>query len=127
MEFILGEDKTMTDFARIASALDIMAVNNQLVSLVAPKNNFNASAGPALSNQVSAFALYALHCLVNKPELIIIDNAWLDSGYEEIVRVLGVLDQALPQATIIAFARNDNDYLNYQQKYEIASEITKIS
>jgi hypothetical protein len=127
MEFILGEDKETTAFSRIETALETLAIHKEVTSLLTSNNNFNASAGPVLANKVSAFALFTLHCLINKPEFIIIDNAWLDLQYEEIIKILPVLDRELPHTTIIVFARADNNYFKYQHKYEMGPKFKENS
>ncbi|PKM91131.1 hypothetical protein CVU82_03700 [Candidatus Falkowbacteria bacterium HGW-Falkowbacteria-1] len=119
MEFILGKDKETTDFSQIERALKILEINKKIANLVSHNNNFNSSAKMALSSKLSAFSLYALHCLVNEPCFIIIDNAWIDLKYEEIIEILKILDDKLPRSTIIIFSRDNNDYLNYQKKYEM--------
>jgi len=122
MEFILGQDKGTTDFSQIEAALEILAANQWITSLVTSDNNFNSAAALTLPNKLSALALYALHCLVKPPELIIIDNIWLDLQYEEITKILQILDKKLPQTIIIVFARQNNDYLNYLQRYEMGQK-----
>jgi ABC-type multidrug transport system fused ATPase/permease subunit len=125
MEFVLGQDKEITDFSKIEAAAQILAAHPTIASLVAPDGNFNSGAGPELKNKLSAFALYAWQCLVNKPEFIIIDNVWLDLKYEEIIKILKMMDSELPDAAIIIFSRENNDYLSYDQKYDMDQKFKK--
>jgi ABC-type multidrug transport system fused ATPase/permease subunit len=127
MEFALGKDKEVTDFSEIEIASKILKSHPRLAALVTPDDNFNASATAVFSNNLSAFALYAWHCLVTKPELIIIDNSWMDAQYIETVEILKILDKELPEATLIVFSREDNDYLNYGQKYAMDEKFQKTS
>lgn len=123
MEIALGRDKETTDFADIETASEILRTHQLIASLITPDSNFNSSSEKVFTNKSSAFALYAWHCLVNKPELIVIDNIWIDLKYEAIIRILEIIDRELPQSTIIIFSRENNDYLNYSQKYDMDQEI----
>ncbi|MFZ4648740.1 MAG: hypothetical protein ACOYMB_03875 [Patescibacteria group bacterium] len=119
LEFILGQERETTDFLDIERALELINLYPVLAKFVSQDNNFNLAAEPILARHLSGFALYTLHCLVKKPELIIIDNDWLDLGYNEINSMLSLMGKELKEATIIVFSREDNNCLDYQKKYEI--------
>jgi ABC-type antimicrobial peptide transport system ATPase subunit len=119
LEIIIGADREETPFAEIAGALAVAADYPAIAGLVSPDNNFNVSAGKIWGNYLSAFALQALHCLVAKPSLIIIDNLWLDLDYPRINEILQTLSQKLPEAIIIAFANKNQNNLNYDKRYDL--------
>ncbi len=122
LEFVLGSSRENTDFSEIEKALVTLKTYSLASSLISPDNNYNSSSVLAFSSPLSSFALFACHCLVKKPELIIIDNVWLDLGYEEINKMLLLLDKELPETTFVVFSRGDNNLLAYQKKHEIRYE-----
>lgn len=119
MEFILGQDKEDTNFSEIDKAIKVLMKHPLVAKLIAPDYNFNSSVTAKLSSNSSFLALYVASCLIKKPELIIIDNAWLDFDYLENQTLLSLLDKELPLATIIVFSRKDNDIFNYQEKHQL--------
>ncbi len=90
-----------------------------LSKLISPSKNFSSSAKKLWSNPPAAFALHVLACLIKKPDLVIIDNFWIDLNYPEIEEALKILDRYLPDSIIILFSRISNDILNYQKIYDL--------
>ncbi|MCX6795762.1 MAG: hypothetical protein NT165_03515 [Candidatus Falkowbacteria bacterium] len=119
LELIVGRDRAEMNFSEIEKTIELLSLNPSLFSLVAPDNNFNASAAAALASPKSAFAIFSLWCLKRRPRLIVIDNFWIDLGYQEIKDALATLEKSLPESTFIIFSRKENNYLTYYQKYEI--------
>lgn len=126
MEFILGRDKTDISQDDIALVLRICSDNKELADLVSASGNFNQAADTALSNPLAAFALQALHCLVNKPAFIIVDNPWLDLNYPEINGIIKTLDCALPGSILLLFSNSNNKILDYNNIYALDKKIEKI-
>jgi len=123
MEFILGQSSDASDFSEIEAALSVLAKHDSIAKMISPNGNYNSSVEPVLANNLSAFALWAIHSLVNKPKLVVVDNFWLDLNYPEIIKIIQLLNTNLPQTTFLIFSRANNNYLNYQQKYVMAETI----
>lgn len=119
LELILGLDREATDFSDIDRALKIITAYPSLVGLVSTDNNFSLSADKIWNNPAAAFALHSLHCLVNRPSLIIIDNLWLDLNYPTINKILKIISQELPEAILIIFASQDINHLTYNKRYDL--------
>ena len=68
------------------------------------------------------FLVQAAYCLINKPCVITVDNLWLDLNYDIINKALRVLDQELTDSILIYTSLNDNNIINYDQKYKITSQ-----
>lgn len=127
MEFMLAKDRRDIDFIDIEKALMVLNSQPIIFNLLAQDGNFNHRIDSILDNDLSLFALHAAHCLINQPSLIVIDNFWLDLAYDDIIVILNILNQALPQSIIICFSGKTNDYLNYRQRYEIGpNQINQI-
>jgi ABC-type multidrug transport system fused ATPase/permease subunit len=119
MEIILGRNRENSSFPDIEQALRIIREQAWLSQLVSADNNYSLAAIDIWHNQVSAFALQALHCLVTQPTLMVIDNAWLDLGYPDIHRIISILSQELPSAIIVLLANQNNHILNYDQSFSL--------
>lgn len=119
MEFMLAKDRRDIGFEEIERALAILNNQPAIFNLLTQDGNFNHQIGAILDNHLSLFALHAAHCLINRPALIVVDNFWLDLAYNDIIEILNILSQALPQSIIICFSGKTNNYLNYQRRYEI--------
>jgi ABC-type antimicrobial peptide transport system ATPase subunit len=117
IEVINGSDKEETSFSDIESTLKIIYKYPSLTNLVSTNNNFNAVATGIWSNSLKSFVVHALHCLVKKPSIILIDNLWLDLNYPEVSEILKLINQELPESIMIIFANKNNDILNYNHKY----------
>ncbi len=126
IEFILGRNKEEIDIVDIEKVVKIISDNDFISSKISSLNNFNSSCGKILENTTQAFALHALHCIANKPSLVVIDNIWLDTNYDDIIKILNIISENLPDSIIVVFSRENNNYLNYKQKYELDNEIKKI-
>ncbi|MFA6995209.1 MAG: hypothetical protein WC249_02235 [Patescibacteria group bacterium] len=127
MELILGSDREETDFSEIDRALKIMAAYPLLTGLVTTNYNFSSTADKIWTNHVAAFALHSLHCLVARPSLIIIDNAWLDLNYPDIEKILKIIDSDLPESILIVFANKKNINLKYDRHYDLAKDFNTES
>lgn len=124
MEIILGSDREETDFPEIEQAIKIISAQPELAGLIAADDNFSATSDKIWNNRLAAFALHALHCLVKKPSLIIIDNLWLDLDYPDIDKILKIINQGLPESIIIIFANKNINNLNYDQRYDLDHNFT---
>lgn len=118
-EFIIGQNRKNQDLPSVESVFQVLRLYPELLTRISREGNFNVSAASVLGSPISAFALYLARCLVSKPALVVIDNFWLDLAYEEINKMLLLLDQELPNSIIVVFSRKDNSYFNYHQKYEL--------
>lgn len=80
------------------------------------------------ANFTTLFSFHVLFCLLHKPELIVIDNIWLDLNHSEINQLFKFLNSALPDSTIVVFARKPNDLISYEAIYEITNnKVQKIN
>jgi len=119
MEIIIGAGHEETDFLDVQAALKIITEHKNLAELISHNNNFSLAAGEIWGNSLASFAIHALHCLVKKPAIIIIDNLWLDLKYPEIERILQTINMELPDSIILVFAEAKLNNLNYSKKYNL--------
>jgi hypothetical protein len=119
IEVVTGIGREEADFSNTDRALKIIGDHKMLADLISDSNNFSASAASIWSNNLSAFALHALHCLVTKPVVIIIDNLWLDLNYSDIDKILNIISSELPDSIIIVFAKNKLTNLKYDETYNM--------
>lgn len=127
MECLCGQVKEEIAVDGLPDILNTLNQYPALITLVAADGNYNRSAAEVLANPVRAFALHALHCLVSRCDLIVIDNAWLDMGYEEIAVGLRSLAEGLPRAIIVVAARRDNTILSYTARYALGASFEVIT
>ena len=123
LECILGVIKEQIAMEDIEHTLAIINQYPEITRLVATSGNYNSAADAVLSNQLPAFALHTLHCLVVQPSLIIIDNLWTDLKYPDISAMLKILEKTLPQSIIVVYAREMNRDIAYTRTYEIDKKI----
>ena len=77
------------------------------------------------SSPVSLFAIQTIYCILNKPKIIVIDNMWIDLCYDQIEKMLQILDKELPESIIIVLGRNKNLIIPYKETYEICQNSIK--
>lgn len=120
IEVIIGKDREDTRFEEIERVLSIANRFPELGEALKNENNFNRLSSYAWGNNSSSFALHVLHCLFKRPQIIIIDNQWLDLGYQSIDNMLKLLSNELTNSIIIVFSTNKINNLNYHHQYELA-------
>lgn len=113
------EDLTNEDFNMINS---LSQKYPEFIFMAQFKRFIGESADVICRNQINLFAAQAMYCLLNKPKLIVIDNYWIDSGYQEILNIIKDLSNDLLDSTIIIMSRNDNAILNYEKTYTIGKD-----
>lgn len=119
LEVVIGTDKEETDFTVTAQALKLLSDNKKLSEVITDANNFSILAKDIWSNSLKSFSLQALHCLFKKPDLIIIDNHWLDLNQESIMQIIDLISQKLPESIILVMAKQRLDNLNYDNYYNL--------
>jgi len=60
-----------------------------------------------------------LHCLIEKPDVIVIDNLWIDLNNSRINEAIKLLDQNLPDSIIIIFSTTESTLIEYDKAYNI--------
>lgn len=60
-----------------------------------------------------------LQSIINKPDIVIIDNLWIEMNNPAINEVLDIMYEKLNKSIIIAFSNNENVNFNYDKKYTI--------
>jgi hypothetical protein len=118
-EIILGKDRQdirPDDIERIyAMSERYPALAKQL-----SKKRFAGESALAFEHNPSAlFCIQALHCVMSEAGLIVIDNSWIDLGYEEIDEAIRTLSRELPNSTIVMFARQAREIIDNQKNHEI--------
>lgn len=68
-----------------------------------------------LTDPVTNFTLQIASCVFLKPEIIVVDNLWLDLKYKEIQELLNFLTSNLPKTILILMSREKNNYYQYDQ------------
>ncbi len=118
VEFLLGRDKQEISLTDIEKVLVVLENQPLIKSLVAPDGNLNCPVR-AIGNNLRLFALQAAHCLINRSSLIVVDNFWLDLGYHDIINILNIINQQLSDSVLLCFSGQDNNFLEYHQRYVI--------
>lgn len=119
LEIIIGQDRESTTFLEIEKALRLLEENGELTKLFSLDNNFSLSAKNVWLDYQKSFALQTVHCLLAKPDLIIIDSRWLNNNCQEIEKIIKILSEKLPEAIIVIFSDKENNYLNYDKKFTL--------
>lgn len=60
-----------------------------------------------------------LFCIMKKPDIVIIDNLFLDINHDKMNRALEILSVELKEKIIILFSSKNNELLNYDQIFKI--------
>lgn len=126
-EFLFGKDKQYITTEDI-STLDLIIKKSSILKDFSLANNFLAHPIEEYhANYITLFRLHYIYTLIHKPELITIDNLWIDLDYPEINEMITSLSSELNLSTIIVFSRKQNNTLGYESIYEITkSSINKV-
>lgn len=119
IEFIAGKDKESISINEIEKNIKTIQSFDLIVENIGNDSNYNTNLEMIMNNFVKSFAVQCSHCLVNRPDLIVIDNLWLDLNYDEINKMLNLLSRELRDSIIVVFSKKDNEILKYYKKYEI--------
>ncbi|MCK9439000.1 MAG: hypothetical protein WC164_01125 [Patescibacteria group bacterium] len=119
IEFIVGKDKETISINEIEKNIKIIQSFDLIVENIGNDSNYNTNLELLMNNFIKSFAVQCAHCLVNKPDLIVIDNLWIDLNYDEINKMLSLLSRELNHSIIVVFSKKDNEILKYYKKYEI--------
>lgn len=126
LECIMGRVKENISTAEFEKILPILNKYPSIIDLVTHDGNYHTRAKEILENPVRAFALHALYCLVTKPRLIAVDNAWMDPDYPKINTMIQVLDKELGESIILIFSHTKNEHILYTQCYELGKRIKRV-
>lgn len=126
LECVSGRVKESWSIGQVEETLRAMQSFSSVTMLVSHTGNYHASAREVLSHPLRAFALHALHVLITKPEVIVIDNFWIDLQYQGIFDILGVIERELPHSIIIVFAHRPIDTFSFTQRYVLGTTITSV-
>jgi energy-coupling factor transporter ATP-binding protein EcfA2 len=118
-ELMLGKSRQDIDQGDIERLYALSERHPAFFKIFAKKRFVGESAQAFENNPSALFAIQALHCLLNDMRLIVIDNAWVDLGYEEIDETIRTLSEELPDSVIIMFARKERNMLKEQISHEI--------
>lgn len=100
-----------------------IAEKNETIARLVSKNRFIGESIKSFEgNMELLFSIHVLYCLVQKPNLIIIDNQWIDLNYKAINDLISLISKELRETAFIIFSRNNNDIIPYNHKYEINKE-----
>ncbi|MEI7765348.1 MAG: ABC transporter transmembrane domain-containing protein [bacterium] len=126
-EIILGKEREDIKEEDI-SLVDKLSIKYPIFLSIFSKTRFiGESARIFESSSVSMFAIQVAYTILNKPKVIVIDNAWVDLCYNEIKELLQIMEKELPNSIIIVFSRNKNLIISYKEIYEISkTSIQKI-
>jgi hypothetical protein len=119
LEVALGKEKqriTDEDFLRLTERVN---ANELLRDVFFEREDWRLKTNKVITNSKSNLLLQILYCLEKKPKLITIDNYWLDTSDQEIVKLLDLLDKSLPNSILIYFATKKHQSENYHACYEI--------
>jgi len=63
--------------------------------------------------------LQMAHCIISPPQILIVDNAWLDINNSQINGMIKHLNKTLPNTIIICFSTKLNNIINYDKTFTI--------
>lgn len=118
-EIIFGKEKNLITSQDLVALYALLEKYPVFAKALGKKRFVGDSVRIFNANPSLSFMVYALHCLMALPDLIIIDNHWIDQNDPEINELIKILNEALPNSALILFARHDNNIIAYQKKYEI--------
>jgi hypothetical protein len=121
-EFLFGKSKQNIIGSDVEVVNEIISQNPVFNQLSFANNMLANPMEVYATNYITQFILHALGIMINRPELIAIDNFWIDLKYPEINNMLLYIDEALPNSTIVVFARNTNQILKYNKIYEVKKD-----
>ena len=119
LETVLGKEKTAITAVDLATASELINQYPELRGIFFEKEDWRYRADKFGVNAKNIFLLQAVYCLLNKPYLIAIDNAWSERNDPEITALLKLLDRLLPESIMVVFGNRTDCCLNYQTRYEI--------
>lgn len=122
LEFVSGKDKEMISMEEVEKNIKKIQKFDLIAQNLSQDANYNIKLEFVFNNFVKSFAAHCAHCLIVKPDVIVIDNLWLDLNYEPINKMLRLISDELNKTSIIVFSKNDNQILSYYKKYEIQSK-----
>ncbi|PKM91042.1 hypothetical protein CVU82_03205 [Candidatus Falkowbacteria bacterium HGW-Falkowbacteria-1] len=125
IEFICGKDKENILMEEIERNIEVVSSFKLIFDNLSTKGNYNMDLSLIFNNSIRSFAAHCAYCLANKPQLIIIDNLWLDLNYELIKEMIILLSEELKSSIFIIFSKEKNEILSYNKEYEITKKEIK--
>ncbi len=119
LETVVGKESYQLTDQDLVRAAGLLSQYPLLASKLGPNFDWRLAANKFLNSERNNLLLQILHCLYNQPFLVAIDNYWLDIDDQEFKELLALLAVNLSQTSLVFFARQQPNFLNYQQIYEI--------
>ncbi len=117
--FISNDDSKNTSEDSIKNLTKLLNQNKYFKFLLDHGQAFGRKLSRNSLSSVENALLQFAYCLIQKPEIIIIDNMWIDINDKRINETLAALSNELKNSTIICLSTRDNNVLNYAKKYSI--------
>ncbi len=119
LETVSGKEKTEVTALDLSVASTLVNQYPELREIFGEKEDWRFRTDKFCVNAKNTCLIQVIYCLINKPYLIAVDNAWLDRKDEEINSLLVLLGRLLPNSIIVIFADKKNKLFNYENTYEI--------
>lgn len=116
-----GENESTTFFDEIKNELGDIS-NMPFLDFLTADSKFFGSKKDATNYSFNENAIIQiLYCILNKPDIVIIDNLWIELNNKNVNQALEFLFKKLNDKIIIAFSNQEspNLNLNYDKKYNI--------
>lgn len=122
---IFGKDNNKITPTDITNLYKILGGHELFKSIFKSKDLLGKTINSKNLSQQEKLTLQIAHCLVNKKAIIILDIHILDQPDSQIFVALALLNNIQPSTTIIVFGSKNNDYFEYDQKYQISQNQVK--
>jgi energy-coupling factor transporter ATP-binding protein EcfA2 len=119
LEVALGREKNRIKATDLLKLSDLIKENKELADFFYEKADWRLRADKFITNYKNCLLLQALYCLESKPQLISIDNYWLDLKDEEVNSIIKLLTSKLSKTIFVFFSNSDTNIINFDNKYEI--------
>ncbi|MDD2680590.1 MAG: ABC transporter transmembrane domain-containing protein [Patescibacteria group bacterium] len=119
LETVVGKEKTAINELEFARASGLINEHKLLRDIFSVKEDWRLRADKFLVNSKNILLIQIVYCLLNKPYLIALDNAWTDRRDKEVEDLLLLLEKLLPDTIIVVMADRENKLFNYREHYEI--------
>lgn len=125
LEVIAGNYKEYLNTDEINNLISKISKNPEFSYLLNLKNNLNTNFNKLKFSPSQSFIIQSAYCIINKPDIVIIDNLWLDLNYTKIKNIINILDKKLNDSIIICLATKNNDLIKYDKRYNFSEKTIK--
>jgi ABC-type bacteriocin/lantibiotic exporter with double-glycine peptidase domain len=122
LEIITGKFKQDVKELEIEQVINLISSEESLNFLLELPQFLNTNFKNIAHSQLHVFAAQVANCLITTPQILIIDNIWLDLNYPEINNLIILLEKNLKDKIIIQLSSTDREKYSYDQRYQITNQ-----